>query len=191
MFFLVVFFFPLCIHLSPFSPHISPILPHPCFCCSSFSFSLHPVWFLSIISLICTSYPVNFDSCLLLPVCFFPPVLFQVLNFLLICTFQSIHSHPASYSVVSLSTFHFGLIKASCVFLCLRPSASDILRAGLLVLYFLLWVEPASRRDLPRLTALADSGWLHGPLQLRAFLPGPVVQRQPQRSCGVNTQTYR
>jgi len=84
------------------------------------------------------------------------------------------------------------MMKANCVFLplCVRPSASHILRAGLLVLYFLLRAEPASRRDLPRLPALADSGRLHGPLQLRAVLPGPVVQRQPQRSSGANAQTY-
>lgn len=85
---------------------------------------------------------------------------------------------------IELSSFLFGVL------LCLRPPASDVLWAGLLVLYFLLWAESASRGDLPRLAALADSGRLYGPVQLREILPGSSVQCQPQRSCGADTQTH-
>lgn len=73
----------------------------------------------------------------------------------------------------------------------IRPPASDVLRARLLVLHFLLRAQPAGRRDLPRLAAVADGGRLHGPLQLGALLPGPAVQRQPQLGGGVDAPTHR
>lgn len=56
-----------------------------------------------------------------------------------------------------------------------RPAAGDLLRASLLVLYSLLRAEPACGGDLPRLSALADSGRIHRSIQLWAFLPGPAV----------------
>lgn len=105
-----------------------------------------------------------------------------------------LHNSVYSQTNYSIQNWTPGLspsVFTNCVFLCLRPPASNILWTSLLVLYFILRAEPASRRDLPRLAALADSGWLHRPLQLWAFLPWIVVQRQPQRSCGVNTQTHR
>lgn len=116
--------------------------------------------------------------------------------------------HPFSLFIVAL---HFSLF-ASCIIHhplalpfvlvwwsnlyfsvspCVRPSAGDILWASVLVLYLLLWAQPASRRDLPCLAALADSGRLHRPLQLRTLLSGPVVERQPQCICGADTQAYR
>lgn len=73
-----------------FSPHfthfVSPLLP------------LQLISIYSPISCAPTSYPVNIDSYHLLPICFFPRALFQALNLLLICTFKSAHSHPASHS---------------------------------------------------------------------------------------------
>lgn len=83
------------------------------------------------------------------------------------------------------------LMKMSFIFSFLRPSTSDILWAGLLVLHFLLWAEPAGRRDLPRLATLADGGRLYRPFQLGALLPGPAVQCEPQLCCGAYAQTYR
>lgn len=47
-----------------------------------------------------------------------------------------------------------------------RPAASDLLGAGLLVLYSLLRAEPARGGDVPRLPALADGGRLHRPVKL-------------------------
>lgn len=85
---------------------------------------------------------------------------------------------------IELSSFFFGVL------LSLRPPASDVLWAGLLVLHFLLRAESASRGDLPRLAALADSGRLYGPVQLREILPGSSVQCQPQCSCGADAQTH-
>lgn len=150
MFSLVVFFFPLYIHLCPFSPHVSPIFLLPVIVARHHYLVFRPLflWFAPC------SYSTNLDSCLLL---LFPFVSDTV--FLL-------------YYFKKINIFFLFL----CVSLHVRPSASDILRAGLLVLYFILRAEPESRRDLPRFAALTDSGWLHRPLQLRAFLSWPVVQ---------------
>lgn len=164
----------------------------PCFC-----------WFSLFFSLSAASQPFSPYICLFfvitaLNVCF----LYHLNGFLSINSvisvllfyyfdFENTFKHCISLIVlhcisnsIELSSFLFGVL------LCLRPPASDVLWAGLLVLHFLLWAESASRGDLPRLAALTDSGRLYGPVQLREILPGSSVQCQPQRSCGADAQTH-
>ena len=77
------------------------------------------------------------------------------------------------------------------VIFCCRPAAGDLFRASLLVLYSLLWAEPACGGDVPRLSALAHSGWLHRSIKLWAFLPRPAVECKQERHCGDDPETHR
>lgn len=95
---------------------------------------------------------------------------------------MAIHS---TYKIVSLFR-HVALSH-----LRFRPAASDLLRACVLVLHSLLWTKPAGRRNIPRLSAFPHCGWLHRPLKFRALLPGPALQRQPQRHRGDDPETHR
>lgn len=72
-----------------------------------------------------------------------------------------------------------------------RLTTCDVLRVCLLVLYLLLWAEPACRRDLSCLPALPHCRWIHRPLQLWTLLSGLAVQRQPQLSSRAHAPTHR
>lgn len=141
-------------------------------------------WFFSFPCAALTSHPVNVGSHHLLPLWFI-----QAFDLLLISNLSlgwlASHSDALHY--------FYNLVKWKCkvnFFVCVRPSTSDVLWAGLLVLHFLLWAEPAGRGDLPRLATLADGGRLYRPFQLGALLSGPAVQREPQLGCGAYAQTY-
>lgn len=60
--FLVVFFFPLYVHLCPFSPHVSPILSLPVIV----ALHLYLVFWLLFLWFALSPYSTNLDSCLLL-----------------------------------------------------------------------------------------------------------------------------
>ena len=72
-----------------------------------------------------------------------------------------------------------------------RPSASYLQWTSFLVLDSLLWAQPAGRRDVPRLTAISDSRWLHGPLQLWTVLSRASQQCQQERNGRNDKETHR